>query len=97
MPGKFCYPESCSNVQCVHGVPAAVLSKFQKRADLEENLFSKRDKALIESELRCKDRYTSVLSFYEGTETLGMISTDLFRFALRAWLRQCSALRFTQQ
>ena len=47
MPGNFCYPAFCSNVQCVHGVLAAGLSKFQKRADLKENLSSKRDTASI--------------------------------------------------
>ena len=33
--------------------------------------------------MRWKDRYSSLLWFYEGIETLGMISTDLFRFTLR--------------
>ena len=86
VPGHFCYPACCSNVQCVHGVLAAHLSKFQKRADSKENLSSKRDTASIESEMRWKDRYSSLLWFYEGIGTLGMISTDLFRFTLRAWL-----------
>ena len=44
----------------VHGVPGAVLSKCQKRADLKENLSSKRDTASI-VELRWKDRNSSVL------------------------------------
>ena len=61
MPGHFCYPACCSNVQCVHGALAAHLSKFQKRADLKENLSSKRDPASIESEMRWKDRYSSLL------------------------------------
>ena len=45
VPGNFCYPACCANVQCVHGVLAAHLSKSQKRADLKENLSSKRDMA----------------------------------------------------
>ena len=36
MPGHFCYPACCSNVQCVHGVLAAHLSRFQKQADSKE-------------------------------------------------------------
>ena len=84
-----------SNVQCVRGVLAAHLSKFQKRADLKENLSNKRDMASIESEMRWKDRYSSLRWFYEGIGTLGMISPDLFRFTLPAWLKLCSAFRCT--
>ena len=87
VPGNFCYPAFCSNVQCVHGVLAAGLPKFQKRAGLKENLSSKRDTASIESKMRWKDRYSSLLWFFEGIGTPGMISTDLFRFTLRAWLK----------
>ena len=61
VPGNFCYPACCSNVQCVHGVLAAHLSKSQKRADLKENLSSKRDMALIGSELHWQDSYASLL------------------------------------
>ena len=95
VPDNFCYPVCCSNVQCVNGVLAAHLSKSQKRADLKENLSSKRDTASIESEVHWQDRYASLLCFYEGIGTLGMISTDLFRFVLRAWLKYCSAFRYT--
>ena len=58
---ELCYPACCSKVQCVHGALAALLSKSQKRADLEENLPSKRDTASIESELRWQDKYASLL------------------------------------
>ena len=51
VPWNFCYPTCCSNVQCVHGVLAAHLSKSQKPANLKKNLCSKRDMASIESEL----------------------------------------------
>ena len=61
VPGNFNYPACCSNFQCVHGVLAAHLSKSQKRADLKENLSSKRDTVSIESELHWQDRYASVL------------------------------------
>ena len=61
VPGNLCYPACCSNVQCVHGVVAAHLSKSQKRADLKENFPSKRDTASIESELHWQDRYASLL------------------------------------
>ena len=57
VPGNFCYPACCSNVECVHGILAAHLSKSQKRADLKENLSSKRDMASIETELHWQDRY----------------------------------------
>ena len=57
VPGNLCYPACCSNVQCVHGD----LSKSQRRADLKENLSSKRDTASIESELHWQDRYASLL------------------------------------
>ena len=56
-----CYPACCPSVQCVHGVLAAGLSKFQKRADLKENLSSKRDTASIESEMRWKESYLPLL------------------------------------
>ena len=61
VPGNFCYPACCSNVQCVHGVLAAHLSKSQKRVDLKEKLSSKRDTASIESEVHWQDRYPSLL------------------------------------
>ena len=57
VPGNFCYPACCSNVQCVHGVLAAHLSK----SDLKEKLSSKRDTASIESEVHWQDRYASLL------------------------------------
>ena len=61
VPGNFCYPACCSNVQCVYGILAAHLSKSQKRADLKEKLSSKRDTASIESEVHWQDRYASLL------------------------------------
>ena len=68
VPGNFCYPASCSNVQCVHGVLAAHLSKSQKRAHLKENLSSKRDLASIVSELHWKDRYDL---YFDSMKELG--------------------------
>ena len=59
--GDFRYPACFSNVQCVHGGLVELLSKFQRRAGSKENLSSKRDTAVIDSELRWKDRYTSLL------------------------------------
>ena len=59
--GDFRYPACFSNVQCVHGGLVEILSKLQKRAGSKENLSSKRDTAVIDSELRWKDRYTSLL------------------------------------
>ena len=95
MPRNFCYPACCPSVQCVHGVLAAGLSKFQKQADLKENLSSKRDTASIESEMRWKKSYLPLLWSYEGIGTPGMISTDLFRFVFRTWLKYCLAFRYT--
>ena len=59
--GDFRYSACFLNVQCVHGGLVEVPSKFQKRADSKERLSSKRDTAVIDSELRWKDRYTSLL------------------------------------
>lgn len=92
VPENFCYPACCPSVQCVHGVLAALLSKFQKRAELKRNLSSKRDMASDDSEMRWKNRYSSLLWFCGGIETLGMISTDLFLLVLRAWLKYTSVL-----
>ena len=60
--------ECCSNVQCVHGVLAAHLSKFQKRAESKENLSSKRDTASVESE--CAGRIRIHL-FVDSMKELG--------------------------
>ena len=60
VPGNFCYPACCSNVQCVRGVLAAHLSKSQKRADLQENLLA--NVIWLQSSRSC-------------TGTIGMIST----------------------
>ena len=56
--GDFLYPACFSNVQCVHG---GLVELLQKRADSKENLSSKRDTAVIDSELRWQDRYTPLL------------------------------------
>ena len=67
VPGNFCYPACYSNVQCVHGVLAAHLSKSQKRAE-KENLSSKRDMASIESEVHWQDRYDL---YFDSMKELG--------------------------
>ena len=69
VPGNFCYPACCSNVQCVHGALAAHLSKSQKRADLKEDLSSKRDTASIESG-RCTGRIGMHL-YFDSMKELG--------------------------
>ena len=71
-------------------VSMAFLPRFFRMSETswrEKNLSSQRDTASVKSELRWQDRYTSLLWFYEGIGTLGMISTDLFHFVLRAWLK----------
>ena len=69
VPGNFCYPACCLNVQRVHGVLAARLSKSQKRADSRENLSSKRDtQASVESEVHWQDRYDL---YFDSMKELG--------------------------
>ena len=68
-----------------------VFRNFRSELTWRKSFYSKRDTASIESELRWQDRYASLLWFYEGIGT----STDLFRFVLRAWLKYCSAFRYT--
>ena len=62
VPGNFVTQRAVRTFNAVHGVLAALLSKSQKRADLKENLSSKRDTASIELELRgWQDKYEYLL------------------------------------
>ena len=70
-PGEqICLPvDNCMLAAvCVHGVLAAHLLKSQKRADLKENLSSKRDTASIESELHWQDGYDLYFDSMEELE-----------------------------
>ena len=69
MPGHFCYPACCSNVQCVHGVLAAHLSKFQKRADLKENL-SLANVIRLQLSRKCAGRI-GIHLFFDSMKELG--------------------------